>query len=249
MRDLWQTAGRRSSEFDAIALAYDRFRPRYPFELFDDIVELGELTESARVLEVGSGTGIATQGLVDKGLDVTALEPAPSMAAIARARLGTSATIEVTRFEDWDPGEPVQAVAAFNAWHWVQPQVGLDQACRLLAPGGSLAIVWTEVISWGEAPFEARLADAFGAAWPKTVDAVTNSARPVEASGLFVVSPSRRYRFERVLDSETFVAVTRTYGGTHTAERDESIRTIIDVEMGGTVTKIEEAVLKMARLR
>jgi hypothetical protein len=55
------------------------------------------------------------------------------------------------------------------------------------------------------------------------------------------------YRFERRLDAATFVAVTRTYGGPHSHDRDEIITTIIDQKFGGAVTKVEDAVLTLAR--
>ena len=247
MTDLWRGAGDRVSEFDAIAVDYDEYRPRYPERLFDDIVEAGELAQGAPVVEIGAGTGIATTPLVDRGLIVTALEPAPGMAALARAKLGNRARIEVTRFEDWTTTEPIQLVGAFNAWHWVQSDIGVDLAAQMLPVGGTLAIVRTDVISWGEEPFETRLADAFGAPWPKTVDQVVKSLDPVHEDGRFGGFQEHHYRFERRLDATDFVAVTRTYGGTHSAERDEIIRTIIDEELGGAVTKVEDAVLNLAR--
>src|SRR6267143_6546045 len=46
--------------FDEAAELYDRARPGYPPELFDDLANLGGLHPGARVLEIGSGTGKAT---------------------------------------------------------------------------------------------------------------------------------------------------------------------------------------------
>ena len=247
MTDLWSLAEDRRSEFDAIAVDYDRYRSRYPERLFDEIVERGRLSRSARAVEIGAGTGIATTPLVDRGLIVTALEPAPGMAALARAKLGDRARVEVSRFEDWTATEPIQLICAFNAWHWVQPDVGIDLAAQMLLSGGALAIVWTNVISWGEEPFETRLADALGAPWPKTVDQVVASLGPVQEDGRFEPFQEHHYRFERRLDAAAFIAVTRTYGGTHSTDRDEIVRTIIDEELGGSVTKVEDAVLNLSR--
>jgi trans-aconitate methyltransferase len=245
--DLWSLAEDRVSEFDAIAVDYDKYRPRYPERLFDEIVEEGQLSQGAQAVEIGAGTGIATTSLVDRGLIVTALEPGPGMAALAQAKLGNRARVEVSRFEDWTATEPIQLLCAFNAWHWVQPDVGIDLAAQMLPSGGALAIVWTNVISWGEEPFETRLADAFGAPWPKTVDQVVASLRPVQEDGRFGAFQEHHYRFERRLDAAAFIAVTRTYGGTHSTDRDEIIRTIVDEELGGAVTKVEDAVLNLAR--
>jgi len=99
--DLWRGAQQRSEEFDARALDYDQYRPRYPDGLFDDIVELGALQPGATVIEIGAGTGIATGALADRGLQVTAIEPASAMAALGVTRLGSRARFVVGRFEDW----------------------------------------------------------------------------------------------------------------------------------------------------
>lgn len=249
MSDLWRGAQQRSEEFDARALDYDQYRPRYPDGLFDDIVELGALQPGATVIEIGAGTGIATGALADRGLQVTAIEPASAMAALGVTRLGSRARFVVGRFEDWSPIEQVQLVLACNAWHWIEPQAGVQLVADLLPSGGSLALVWTEIVSWGEEPFEDRLATEFGSLWAKTFDHVLGSLRSVEQDQRFDDFQVRRHRFERTLDASTFVAVSRTYGADYGAEHDRIIHRIIDDELGGTVTKVEDAVLYLARRR
>ena len=41
------------------------------------------------------------------------------------------------------PFEQVQLVVACNAWHWIEPGVGVQLVAELLPPGGTLALVWT----------------------------------------------------------------------------------------------------------
>jgi hypothetical protein len=73
--------------------------------------------------------------------------------------------------------------------------------------------------------------------------------RSVEQDQRFDDFQVRRHRFERTLDASTFVAVSRTYGADYGAEHDRIIHRIIDDELGGTVTKVEDAVLYLARRR
>jgi SAM-dependent methyltransferase len=247
MSQLWRISAQRSQEFDADAVAYDRYRPRYPVELFDDIIGLGELKPGARAIEVGAGTGIATGPLIAHGLDVVAIEPAAAMLSIASQKFGSNARFEEGRFEDWPPTETVELIAAFNAWHWVEPERGGGLAAQLLSPGGSLALVWTDVLSWGGDDFDARLADVTGAPWPKDLEFVLDSMQPVHANSGFDDFRVSHHRFERKLDADSFIAVTRTYGGRHTSERDQLIRHLIEDEFDGEVTKVEDAVLYLAR--
>ena len=69
----------RADSFGAVARDYDRYRPRYPAQLIDDLV--ASRIETA--LDVGAGTGISSRQLADRGVDVLALEPDPRMAEVA----------------------------------------------------------------------------------------------------------------------------------------------------------------------
>jgi SAM-dependent methyltransferase len=247
--ELWTVAGEASDRFAADALDYDRYRPRYPASLFDDLVSRTGLGPGDTAIEVGAGTGIATGPLVDRGLAVTAVEPAAAMAAVAEAKLAGRIRSVTGRFEDLSPDLPVRLVAAFNAWHWVDPEIGVDLASRLLAPGGALALVWTEVVSWGAALFEERLVETFGSRWPKRIDAVDVSLQPVRDDPRFGDVEDLHHVFERTLDGPTFVNVTRTYGGDRSEAQYRAIERVIRGEFGGSVTKVEDAVLYLARRR
>ena len=45
------------TRFEEVPELYDRARPTYPEELFEDLAALAGLGEGARVLEIGCGTG------------------------------------------------------------------------------------------------------------------------------------------------------------------------------------------------
>ena len=128
-----------------------------------------------KAIEIGAGTGIATEALVDRGLEVTAIEPSASLAELAESKVIGRAQFVIARFEDFPPDSSVRLLAAFNSWHWVDPRIGVDLAAHLVEPGGSLALVWTEVISWGEEPFEEHIAEIFGSPWAKRLDHVDGS--------------------------------------------------------------------------
>lgn len=60
----------RALSFGATAEEYDRVRPSYPSALIDDLEALHPLA----VLDVGAGTGKASELLAARGLDVLAVE-------------------------------------------------------------------------------------------------------------------------------------------------------------------------------
>jgi len=131
-------AGRRiAKSFGEDPERYDRARPRYPRDLVDRIVG----GRSGRtVLDVGCGTGIAARQFQAAGCEVTGVEPDERMAAFAAER---GLTVEVARFEDWDPaGRLFDTLTAGMTWHWVDPALGAEQAARVLRPGGRIALFW-----------------------------------------------------------------------------------------------------------
>ena len=241
MSEVWRGAEQRSAEFDAAALAYDRYRPRYPSALFVDLMAVYGLEPDDRVVEIGAGTGIATTPLVECGFRVTAIEPAVAMAALLEAKVGPRVQVIVGRFEEAAVEGSVDLIAAFNSWHWVDPVRGVERLVEVLRPGGVVALVWTEVVSWGEDPFADRLADLSGRPWIGQMAEIVNSKDAVATDGRFTTLGQRRYQFDRKLDAQTLVEVTRSYGAHLTDDLLADIEGLINNEFGGNVTKVEEA--------
>jgi SAM-dependent methyltransferase len=133
-----------SKVFDEVAAEYDRHRPAYPDELVDRACQLAEIGPGNHVLELGCGTGQLTRSLLARGLRVTALEPGPSLIALARQNLAGVGEVEfvTARFEDAPlPGGQFSAVFCASAFHWLDPEVSWQKAADVLVPGGTLALV------------------------------------------------------------------------------------------------------------
>lgn len=141
-----ETWKKRSAVFGEVAELYDRFRPAYPDDPFDDIVQWGGLEAGHRVIEVGAGTGRATLALAARGLEVFAVEPSAEMLALLRANTADfeAVTSRLGRFEDWDPSaaDPFDALVSAQAWHWVDQRVGPTKAHAALRPHGTVAMLW-----------------------------------------------------------------------------------------------------------
>jgi SAM-dependent methyltransferase len=129
--------------FNKVAELYDQARAGYPQALYDDLMEFANLLAGDAILEVGCGTGKATEVFARRGLNVVALDPGPDMITAARRRLAPLKGVRFvqTTLEAW----PVTAgafrlVAAAQSWHWVAPDVRFKKAFEALAPGGALAV-------------------------------------------------------------------------------------------------------------
>jgi SAM-dependent methyltransferase len=151
--------------FGEIAEEYERHRPSYPPELIDRIMTITGAEAGDNALEIGAGTGKATRLLLARGLHVTALEPSPSMAAVAR-REAPGATVVETGFEDWtlQPRRFALVVAA-QSWHWVDADIGPSKAADALRPGGWIAMIWNRP-------------DLDGSAWHDDLQPIYKSVTP-----------------------------------------------------------------------
>ncbi|MGW4485911.1 class I SAM-dependent methyltransferase [Amycolatopsis sp. NPDC004368] len=132
---------RRASSFGDHAAAYAEHRPDYP----QAAVEWGlaGADHPARdVLDLAAGTGKLTQGLVDLGLTVTAVEPDPGMIAqLAKLLPGTTAL--TGKAEDIPlADESVDAVFIGQALHWFDLEPAFAEIRRVLRPGGVVVALW-----------------------------------------------------------------------------------------------------------
>jgi SAM-dependent methyltransferase len=116
---------------------YDRARPEYPDELIAAVFAAGPGPD---YLDVGCGTGIAARQFQRAGATVLGVEPDARMAEFAR---GSGVSVEVAKFEDWDPaGRSFDVIVSGQAWHWVNPEAGAAKLRQTLRPGGLFAAFW-----------------------------------------------------------------------------------------------------------
>ncbi|MGD0980597.1 MAG: class I SAM-dependent methyltransferase [Solirubrobacteraceae bacterium] len=130
--------------FDEVAAQYDRSRPSYPDDLIAEACEVAGLGRYDPVLELGCGTGQLTRSLLARGFRVLAVEPGKQLVALAAQNLAGSGAVEFVnaRFEDATlPRNQFRAVFSAAAFHWIDPDVSWEKAARMLAPGGTLALI------------------------------------------------------------------------------------------------------------
>lgn len=247
--------------FEESAEDYHRLRPGYPAALFSDLSRLTGLGTGTEAVEVGSGTGLATEGLLRLNWRVTCVEPAAQMAAIARATLGDAFTLVPLAFEDWEaPGDSADVVFAATSWMWVRQEIGFPKAAALLRDDGFLALSWQTLVSLGPDGIQERLESVYEALAPQMKAVFFNQQtvhdgwpERVAASGYFTAPETLAYPFARSFDARSFVAATFTYGmhgeldPGQRARLAEGLVAAIDAEYGGRVERYEQAYLYLAR--
>jgi ubiquinone/menaquinone biosynthesis C-methylase UbiE len=133
-----------SEMFNQMAEYYDIFRPSYPQEIINAIIDKASLVSGAKLLEIGAGSGKATAQFADYNLEILCVEPGPELAARGRERfIGKNIEFIVSRFEDYSPSFiDYDAIISAQAFHWLPQPEGYEKCAAVLKDGGYLAPFW-----------------------------------------------------------------------------------------------------------
>ena len=110
-----------------------------------------------QIVEVGAGSGRLTLELIDRGLQVVAVEPAQPLRQILERKLAAvphGSRVQVIHgfFDDLplpdDFADLVVACSAFTPATGHGGEVGLAEMERVCRPGGCVVIVWPNRIDW-----------------------------------------------------------------------------------------------------
>lgn len=124
---------------------YTRYRPGYPEEAVDYIIQQCHLPKDAPIADMGSGTGIFAGLLLNKGYTVYGVEPNGPMRKAAENFLsGQSRFISVNGSSEQStlPAVSVDLVTAATAFHWFRREEARAEFRRILKPQGCVAILW-----------------------------------------------------------------------------------------------------------
>jgi SAM-dependent methyltransferase len=171
------------------AETYARARPSYPDAAVDWL--LAELGGPSRVVEIGAGTGKFTAQLVERDVEVIAVEPVAAMrhclSALGPLVTALDATAEHLPFET----ESVGSLVASQSLHWADVATALAEFSRTLAQSGATGLIWN---------FRDTDMD-----WQRDLDALLSELRRDAPH-------SRDGRWEHAVDASAFeIAASKTW--------------------------------------
>lgn len=135
-----------TDEWACLAQDYALYRSGYSNELYDFIAQFG-LRRGASILDVGCGSGIASEPFAMNGFPVTGVDPSQAMLAAAAARLPNATFVKGEAEALPFPNERFDVVISAQTFHWVDRARALTEAYRVLRPGGLIAIWWKHLMS------------------------------------------------------------------------------------------------------
>lgn len=248
--------------FNADEYNYDKTRPDYPIELFEDVFNYSNLYADRDVLEIGIGTGQATLPFLQKGCNLTAVELGDRLARYCKQKFSSFDNFNIINsdFLKADlPEKYFDLIFSATAFHWIPKESGYAKIKTLTKPNGVLALFWNH-------PFVSNVNDETN----RASIAVYQKHRPNDKTPIqfdeskcqviinelaqfgFTDIQSKIYRRTRTLASEEYVNLIRTYSDHNALPEqkrlafEQEMKQAID-EVGGKINIYDTIDLYLAK--
>ena len=132
--------------FDTIPDQFDRFRPRYSEELFAFLNDRVGIGPEKRVLEIGPGTGQATEPVLKTGCEFHAIELGEHLYRKMIEKYGKFRNFNIVNddFITHDFGDmKFDMIYSAATIQWIPEEIAYTKTFELLKPGGTLAMMLT----------------------------------------------------------------------------------------------------------
>ena len=152
--------------FNEITENYEKVRWGWIPEIFEDIVKYSSPSTGKNALEIGAGTGKATEHILEAGYNVLAVEMSENMSDFLKQKFNETQDLKVltSTFEDAELEDSVyDLIYAASAFHWVDADIGCPKVFRLLKDKGVFALIRGN----GERVREGKLYDAVNIVYDK----------------------------------------------------------------------------------
>ncbi|MDM8150053.1 class I SAM-dependent methyltransferase [Priestia megaterium] len=134
-----------TDKFTDKAEVYAKYRPSYPYEYIEYLITEAGLNQDCIIADIGSGTGILSRQLIEKGFPVIGVEPNDDMRSVAEQSLkldsrfiSIKATAENTTIKD----DSLDLVTVAQAFHWFDKEKFKLECQRILKQDAKVALVW-----------------------------------------------------------------------------------------------------------
>lgn len=133
--------------FDTIPEQFDRYRTRYCKELFQSMIDYASIGPGKTVLELGPGTGQATDPILQTGCDYYAIELGEHLCEKMKSKYGAYPNFSIMNddFITHDFGtQRFDVIYSAATIQWIPEKIAFGKTFALLKPGGTLAMMLTK---------------------------------------------------------------------------------------------------------
>jgi len=235
---------------------FDKWRTRYCDECFADVIKHSKLDVLKTALEIGPGTGQATEPILKTGCSYLAIELGEKFTDAMKERFAAYENFHIVNadFETYDFGEhKFDLVYSAATIQWIPEEIAFPKVYALLKSGGSFAMMLTqtEYKSANEMLYD-QIQEAYDKYFhPETEYKCHLEYDHVTKYGL-IDFERREYHQVRTYNADEFVSWTKIMAPHLTLQEPdktrffESIKEAI-ISFGNSITLNDTVVLYLAR--
>jgi trans-aconitate methyltransferase len=249
--------------FNHVASSYETYRPAYPTEMYTHILDYANLSKTAPLLEIGCGTGKATEGFLNHGFEnITCVEYGENLAALTQDKFSAYPHINVVHspFEDFTGKENHFSLAfSGTAFHFIPPHIGYPKTASLLKKDGVIAFFWFVHVPSDE-PVYQEISDIYkkyaphldDRSIPSLEEVIEERSRITTESGHFHHLKVHTYNWNQLYTPHDYLGLLDTHSGHQVLLQSQKQALYEGIEKsilnhGGQITKKHVVALYLAR--
>ncbi|OPZ90072.1 MAG: hypothetical protein BWY74_02465 [Firmicutes bacterium ADurb.Bin419] len=140
-------------KFTGKATVYAKARPNYALEFIDYLYNDVGMNSTSVIADIGSGTGILSNALLEKGSVVYCVEPNNDMRETAENNLSDFSnfhSVKGTAENTILRAGSIDFIVVAQAFHWFDVENFRVECQRILNPNGKVILVWNSRVSTSE---------------------------------------------------------------------------------------------------
>lgn len=247
--------------FNNVVKMYETARPTYPKQLLEDVMEFSGKRVFDRALEVGAGTGQATDLFIKAVKHLDIVEVGDKQVEYLKEKYkDCNVCIYKSYFESFDIDRRYDLIFSATAFHWVDANIGYPKAWNLLNARGTLAVFWhMSSVTQHNTGIFVELDNIKKKFLPKVSlgfdEAGIESVRQkriaqIQSGNCFGIPEIREYQWVDKYDADRYSLLLESYSSTQTLDEKERTLYLDEVkkyinENGGVVEMPQHVMLYM----
>lgn len=246
--------------FDSIPDEFDKWRPRYCDELFTDLIEYAKLDSSKTALEVGPGTGQATEPILKTGCSYLAIELGENFSEFTQNKFRAYDNFQIVNadFETYDFGsDRFDLVFSAAAFQWIPEKIGYPKAYDILKSNGTFAMFMMRPDmrpggGYTDEPLYSKIQEVYAKYFHPEIEYTCKLDYDAREKYGFTNLECHQYHKTREYSADDYVSLIGTHSDHLTLQEPyksrffEGIREVI-LNAGNKITIYDKIVLYLAR--
>ncbi len=241
--------------FNEIADQYDKSRPKYSKSVIETILKYKKFDRDSDILEIGCGTGQATELLIDLDSEIDCIDIGDDLIRIAKSKFVNHKNIRfiLAPYEDYIFNKKYDMILSATAYHWIKQPEG-DKKTRELLKNDGVFVKISTINSNKEEGYFKKSQSIYEKYFIEKIEKNNNNEN-IKDTDIFETVHKEILEWKKSYTSEEYLMLLSTYSDHRNLESSKRIglfrelKYLIDSNYNGIVLKEYQTVVEIKKLR